>query len=113
MYIKVKQLVDIESRLIASGFAKQNSFIWSGDLGYKELKCYPTIKVLGDYISFRWYNKNGDFEICFGYDSRLGAFGDFRYKANITHIINTIGICNWFEIVKDMATEKTPNIVFK
>ena len=113
MYIKIKELADIESRLIKSGFAKQESFTWSGDLGYKELKCYPTNKVLGDYISFRWYDRNGDFEICFGYDSRLGAWGDFRYKADITHIISTIGIGNWVKVVKDMATDKAPNIVFK
>ena len=51
--------------------------------------------------------------ICFGYDSRLGAWGDFRYKADITHIISTIGIGNWVKVVKDMATDKAPNIVFK
>lgn len=34
MYIEIKELADIESCLIKSGFAKQNSFIWSGDLGF-------------------------------------------------------------------------------
>ena len=50
MYIKIKELADIESRLIKSGFAKPSSFTWSGDLGYKELKCYPLNKALGDNI---------------------------------------------------------------
>lgn len=111
MYIKIKELADIESRLIKSGFAKPSSFTWSGDLGYKELKCYPLNKALGDYISFRWYDRNGNFEVCFGYDSKLGAWGDFRYKADITHIISTIGIGNWIELVKEIAIDKTPNVI--
>lgn len=113
MYIKIKGLVEIESRLIKSGFAKQNSFTWSGDLGYRELKCYPINKALGDYISFRWYDRKGNFEICFGYDSRLGAWGDFRYSADITNIISTIGVGNWVEIVKEIATKKESDIVIK
>ena len=113
MYIKIKELADIESRLIKSGFAKPNSFTWSGDLGYKELKCYPTSRLLGECISFRWYDRNGKFELCFGYDSQLGAWGDFRYKTDITPFISTIGVGNWVEIVKEMAVEKEPNIVMK
>lgn len=111
MYIKIKELVEIKNRLIQSGYANQTSFTWSGDLGYKELKCYPISKILGDYISFRWYDRDGHFEVCFGYDSMLGAWGDFRYKADITNIIDSIGIGNWFSMVKEIAANKKPNVL--
>lgn len=114
MYYKLKQFVDIQNRLVKSGFAKENDFTYSGDLGYKELKCYPTNKALGSFISFRWYDRNGSFGLCFGYDNTLGAWGDFKYHADVTDIIDTIGVdTTWIGKVVAMATEKYPNYIIR
>ena len=83
-----------------------------GDLGYKELRCYIESYALKNYISFRWYDKRGNFECLFGYSNNVGLCGGFTKRADITDFINEIGIGRgWIKKVLDNATPNTPDYI--
>ena len=112
MYYKLQEFLEIEKNLIANGWSKKGYFTWSGDLGYKELRCYTEAYSLKNYISFRWYDKRGNFECLFGYSNNVGLCGGFTKRADITDFINEIGIGRgWIKKVLDNATPNTPDYI--
>lgn len=114
MYIKIKEFLAIEEKLIKNGFASKGNFTWSGDLGYKELRCYTELYSLGCYIAFRWYEKSGNFECLYDYSHQVGLCGGFKKKANITNFINEIGVgFDWVQKIKKNTEQNTPDhIIF-
>ena len=112
MYYKLQEFLEIEKNLIANGLAKKGDFTWSGDLGYKELRCYIESYALKNYISFRWYDKRGNFECLFDFSNSVGLCGGFTKRADITDFINEIGIGRgWIKKVLDNATPNTPDYI--